>query len=561
MEDRQIRLSFSGRDALWLLFVGVLSSAWSLSAGREIGATFDEPTHLLEGVKSWRSGSNKQLMTWGAMPLPIDVQTLPIYLWERYRGEPFDTIAQQDELLPVMRATTMLFWWLLLTMLYRWAKLLGGNWAARIATAGVATDPNLLGHASLGTTDIALVSMVLLSTFYFYIGRESGWLWRVVVPGLLYGLALSTKASALPYVPLLCLIFGMHRLIEMGQINSWKPVALWYSTIRLRWDLFYMMLIGAVVVVGYCGCDWTTEPTFIDWIDKQPEGFWKETLTPISRNLKIFPNAGEGLIQQIKHNMRGHHGSFIAGVWHPKSVWYYFPVALSIKLPESTLILLVLTLLLGGRSFLSNPAGAAALVLLIFSLSTKVQIGVRLVFPCVMFAWIAMGSVCIGLSGWRRLVLQCAAMLAILNSAYASFSVWPDGLLYANKIWGGPERVDDWLTDSNCDWGQGLPQLKTWWEQNEKPTLHVWYYGIDKNILMHPMQVYPINTLDKPSMQAVKDHVGEGCLAVSASLLNACPDRRPETLEFIASLKNLKPVGRTSTFRIYRFRSEPSARK
>ena len=42
MEDRQIRLSFSWRDALWLLFVGVLSSAWVLSAGREIGATFDE---------------------------------------------------------------------------------------------------------------------------------------------------------------------------------------------------------------------------------------------------------------------------------------------------------------------------------------------------------------------------------------------------------------------------------------------------------------------------------------------------------------------------------------
>ena len=544
-------------DWLWLMLVGAISSLWCLSAAQQLGATFDEPTHLLEGLKSWNTGSNKQLMTWGAMPLPIDLQTLPVYLWERFQGVRFNTIEQQDRLLPIVRATTLLFWWLLLWIVYRWGLLLGGRWAARIALLGLASDPNLLGHASLATTDIALLAMVLLSSYAFAAGREADWRRRVLLPGVLYGLALATKASALPYVPQLAVVFGLHHIVHTGQLTSWRPLAIWRQTLRLRWDLVYMMLIGAVVLFTYVGSDWTTEPTFIEWVQKQPESSWKPTLLNIAENLKIFPNAGEGLVQQIKHNARGHHGSFVAGVWHEKAVWYYFPVALSIKLPETTLLLLAAVLLLRGRQFLGNAASWAVILLLLFSLTTRVQIGVRLVFPLIAFTWIALGVVCAANgsgASWSRRLLQLLAGAAILNSSLAAIQVWPDGLRYANRIWGGPDRVDQWLTDSNCDWGQGLPPLQQWWETHDQPPLHVWYYGIDSKILKHPFRWYPINTLPNPSLQGVKDQVGSGCLAVSVSLLNACPDRRPETLAIVDYLNQLEPIGRTSTFRIYRFR-------
>src|SRR5262245_43136482 len=88
-------------DAAWLLAVGLATTAWCASALPRLGATFDEPAHLAIALKSWHTGSIKQQMTWGAMPLPLDVQTLPIYLWEKQRGQPFDVAVDFPRLLPI----------------------------------------------------------------------------------------------------------------------------------------------------------------------------------------------------------------------------------------------------------------------------------------------------------------------------------------------------------------------------------------------------------------------------------------------------------------------------
>jgi hypothetical protein len=50
----------------------------------------------------------------------------------------------------------------------------------------------------------------------------------------------------------------------------------------------------------------------------------------------------------------------------------------------------------------------------------------------------------------------------------------------------------------------------------------------------------------------VAEVVGDGYLAVSVSLLYACPDRKPETLAVVEWLRTLEPVGRTRTFVIFK---------
>ena len=37
--------------------------------------------------------------------------------------------------------------------------------------------------------------------------------------------------------------------------------------------------------------------------------------------------------------------------------------------------------------------------------------------------------------------------------------VWPNGLCFANQMFGGPSKTCEYLSDSSCDWGQGLPEL------------------------------------------------------------------------------------------------------
>ena len=58
----------------------------------------------------------------------------------------------------------------------------------------------------------------------------------------------------------------------------------------------------------------------------------------IAEHLRIFTNAGQGLVKQIQHNIRGH-SVFLLGEARPRAFWYYFPVALSIKMTLTALLL------------------------------------------------------------------------------------------------------------------------------------------------------------------------------------------------------------------------------
>src|SRR5262245_40400516 len=107
------RPSRSGRvyDWFWFFAWGIASSLWCWTAAHELGATFDEPIYLRRGLDVWRTGSHQGLLQLGTMPLPIDVATLPLYLWERWRGTPFDPVRDIAQLLPWARAGTLVFWW------------------------------------------------------------------------------------------------------------------------------------------------------------------------------------------------------------------------------------------------------------------------------------------------------------------------------------------------------------------------------------------------------------------------------------------------------------------
>src|SRR5262249_18725842 len=150
-------------------------------------------------------GSNFDFMREGTMPLPVDVQYLPIHIWERSRGAQFNVENPNDfhTILPYARAMTQLFWWLLLTYAMLLGRTFGGPWAGRFAVVLCATEPSFLGQACLALTDIAVTAMVLVFTYHYYHSRDADRWRRWVVPGVLYGLAMAAKASALTFIPLI----------------------------------------------------------------------------------------------------------------------------------------------------------------------------------------------------------------------------------------------------------------------------------------------------------------------------------------------------------------------
>ena len=548
-------------DAVWLLAFALASSAWCLLAAPRLSATFDEPLYLNAGLTSWRTGSNKLLMSAGTMPLPVDVQTLPLYLWERQRGTPWDVTADMSTILPVARAANLAFWWLLLVYTMRLGRTFGGAWGGRLAVALVACEPNFLAHASLATTDIAVTACMMGFLYHAHHGLGHGWKRRVLVPGLWFGLATLAKASGMVFGVQAYIVLCLCHLAKTGALapptgaSRWRRVVhIWHAGYASRKDMAQLMLIGFTLVFAYTGSDWGTERTFVEWAETLPDGTLKSAMHPLSRNLTIFPNAGEALMQQVKHNLRGQ-GTFLRGEWHERAHWSYFPVALSMKTPEPVIALLLVALMLHPGRLLS-PLGWVALVLLAFSLNCRVQIGVRFMFTLMAVASIvlAAGIANAWTDGAKRSVPRgfVAFMLAAL--AVTSVWTWPDGLSYFNQIWGGPREGYKLLHDSNTDWGQGLPELRDWHRANGEPPLGLWYYGTDPSFAAPPFRPVPLHVLPVTGGDDVKRHAGRGLLAVSVAFVSGDPGMTPSWRAAGEWLRTQKPVGRTTTFFVYELR-------
>ncbi|QJW97594.1 ArnT family glycosyltransferase [Frigoriglobus tundricola] len=555
-------------DAVWLLVFGLASSAWCLTAATRLGATFDEPLYVKAGLVNWRTGSNKLLMRAGTMPLPVDVQTLPAYLWERHRGQPFDPVADLDTVLPVCRAANLVFWWLLLVYTMRLGRTFGGAWGGRLAVALVACDPNLLGHAALATTDIALLASMMVFIYHFHHNYQpdAGWTRRVLFPGVLYGLALATKASAMAFVPQAMLVLGLWSLARAGVLTPpagsslrEKGVHLWHATYQLRKDIFVIGLIGFITVFVYCGSDWGTEPTFIKWADGLPEGDLKRVMTPVSRDLKIFTNAGEGLLHQIKHNFRGH-GTYLLGRWYDRATPAYFPLALSMKVPLPAIVLLLAALVVHPRRLLLPTAGVA-LILFAFLPNCRVQIGIRFVFTLMVLTYItAAAAVARGWADQRTgasaRVVPRALVGALLAALVATAAwVWPNGLSYFNQAWGGSETGRFLLHDSNYDWGQGVPELRAWNDaHNDGRPLSVWYFGSDPAVSRPPLEAVHLSVLPLRSADDAVTYCPTKYLAVSVSHFSNNPAPFPQHKARLEWARGQTPVARTTYFLIYQLR-------
>lgn len=541
------------RNVLWLLVCGVLSSVWCRTAGRQIGATFDEPVYITRGLEGWRTGSHHGLLRLGTMPLPADVQTLPLYLVERVRGTPWDLDADFSALLAAARATNLVFWWLLLIYGWRIGRSLAGDWGGRLAVAALACEPNLLAHAALATTDVAVTACLMMFAYHYRAGAGAGAVRRVVLPGLCFGVALLAKASALVFAPLImlaCFVAGEYR----GVRPTWPEVRSFVL------DGLKIGVLGFVVMTVLCGCDWQPLPSFAAWARQLPDSGTKTAMAWIAEHLCIFSNGPEAVVRQIKHNATGH-GTFLLGEARMGAFWYYFPVVATIKLTVP-LLLAPLVLLVVRPSALRNWACAVAIVLFAFSLTYRVQIGIRLLLPCVAFAVVGLSAAAVRASveasARRGLIIRGASAAAIGWACIACLAVWPHGLCYVNEFWGGRHDGYRLVGDSNYDWGQGLPELARWSTRHDIPGLDVWYFGTDPRVKQSPLHELPLHGLPVQSPEQLRERLAGRYLAVGTSIVYGHGLTEAHR-QAAAYLRTLTPVGRTTTFLIYDFKHLPAS--
>jgi hypothetical protein len=545
-------------NGTWLLLWAVAGSVWCVSASSRLSPTFDEPTYVRLGLESWRTGSSGRLLDLGTMPLPTHLDTLPLYLAERWRGQPFDPEGDLDRLLPVARLGTLPFFWLLL--LYGWltARQVAGDWGGRLAVVLLACDPNLLAHAALATSDVPVTACLLALLYHFHKGRGAGWWRRVGLPACWFAVAVLCKASGMMFGVVGMLAIGMGS--RDGEAVGWRA---WLPGRGLRRDLGQILALSLTAVFVYCGTDGRPSPSFVAWARGLPAGRGHAALVWLAEHLRVFSNAGMALARQVRHNIQGH-GVYLLGQVAPRSFWYYFPVALSIKCPVPLLALPLAVAGLCPRALRSWPCRVAA-VLLVFTLLCRVQIGIRLVLPLIAVAAVGLGAaLAVGAAalptGNRRRVLLGAGVLGVAWTGLASARVWPDGLCYTNELWGGTAGGYRLLSDSNYDWGQGLKELAEWKARHGEPDLEVLPYSTGTTLERLHLHRLDLGEFDGRTTAEARVRLRGRTVAVGTSVLHGSFDEFPYIKPIVTCLRPETPVGRTSTFLIYRL-PEAEARR
>jgi hypothetical protein len=541
-------------DVAWFLLLFACSACWCVLGAGEIGPTFDEPIYIEKGVERIHTGKIGGLMKLGTMPLPVDVQMFPVRVFEWWRGQAFDGVADLQELLPLARAANLLFWGVLLLYVMLAARSLAGPWAGRLAVLLLALEPTFLAHASLATTDVSVAACVLAFAYHFWQGRDEGWVWRVGVPGLWLGLAALAKASG-PVFAVLCM-FAIELQRRWGfrpRERGALPPRSWFVR-----DFFQIALLGAAVTFLYCGSDRQPQPDALRWAEKQPEGWSRYAALTVVHTARIFPTAADGFIRQVTHNARGH-GAYLLGFSSPSAIWWYFPVAVTIKFTVP-LLLLAAAVSLFARRQMGNAALAAAGALLLFSFACRVQIGVRFMLPLVALAIAGLSAAIVRAieeAPQLRPVWAVGLTMALVWCGLSAWSAWPDGLGYINELYGGRKGGEWAVSDSNLDWGQGVPELQQWAADEDVSKVALWYYGADPAAAQPPFE--PVR-LHEGEVDANFRALEGRWLAVSACLVWG-PPLSPEVVKVRERLAGMKPAARTRTFVLYYFPRGEVARR
>ena len=237
-----------------------------------------------------------------------------------------------------------------------------------------------------------------------------------------------------------------------------------------------------------------TEPSF-DLADGSPNTHEVINLSPgpvshlveFFRGHRLLPEAylyGLALVDRYSRSRL----AYFNGDYRNTGWFSFFPVAFAIKttLPALGLtfagFLCLVQLARSGR--FQKIYGLTPLLVLIivygsYSLLSHLAIGQRHLLPLYPVLFILAGAVAHELPRHRKRLLIGALTATILLHAFASLRIRPSYLAYFNVLMGGPSQGHRVFVDSSLDWGQDLPGLKTWLNQNttENDSVFLSYFG------------------------------------------------------------------------------------
>ena len=388
-----------------------------------------------------------------------------------------------------------------------WVKSRWGPGGALLALAVFVFDPNFLGHGHLINTDVPLAAMMLTTIWFadrYFRQPNRG---RLITLGLVTGVLLVTKFSAIIIVPLL-LVFGLIKIWRDRPVYNWR-----------KFGQLVAAVAGLSLIVIWVSYGFQVAPLDIGH---------RFNLPPAIINLRV-PAASywQGLRDVVVHNETGH-GNYFNGQNSDTGSIEYFPEAFILKTPILTVALLLIWIVTGlitmikqrvWRNWREVPFaawlfGLPPLIYFAFAMYSNLNIGLRHIFPVYPFLFLAVGS--LSTLAWPKRVEIRQTLIASLTiiPIVVAIRAWPNTIGYYNALAGGTRGGYRYLLDSNLDWGQDYWRLRNFLDQKKFPLIQVALFGSTPIPAIFPEATRPV--LNDDLAKGIKP---SGVLVVSANVL------------------------------------------
>jgi dolichyl-phosphate-mannose-protein mannosyltransferase/tetratricopeptide repeat protein len=458
-----------------------------LSVRRE-SQTWDEGNHIFAGYMSWIRadfGLNpehppmlKLLATAPLLSLPLKVpEAQDRYFKEAafLGGKDFLYQNDADRILLRTRLAAATLTLLLALLVFLATKEMFGTGAAFIALALLAFEPNLLAHGALVTTDAGFSCFMFATVYAFYRYVKDPSVWRVVIVGVLAGLAIAVKHTGFLVLLILLLLaiceLVRHRIVAKG--SSEAATGSGKLALKFAASLVAVTVIAVAVLWSFYGFRFQARPNGSQL--NPPLAEYVQGLKPREALIVSTMARWHVLPESYLYGLADvrltadYYTSYVLGKIYAHGVWFYFPVAFVIKSTLGFLALLLLAVAAIATRRLNCWREILFLVIppifyLLVAASGGMNIGVRHILPLYVFL-----SVLIGGAAWaliqRNPRWAYAVLALLLLHAVSSLRTFPSYMAYSNELWGGSSNTYKYLTDSNVDWGQQLKSTKQYLDQ------------------------------------------------------------------------------------------------
>jgi 4-amino-4-deoxy-L-arabinose transferase-like glycosyltransferase len=421
-----------------------------------------------------------------------------------------------------------------------WARRHFGVGPALFAVFLFAADPNFLANGRYIKNDVGASLMIFAATmiwgdYLMHPTRKRLWL-----SGLVVGLALATKNSALILWPAMLLLYVLHRWQQRRPFAAMECVRSLGTAAIIAFAVIFLVYGFEVTPAG-------SSPQFAMRIF--PAASWLKHV-PVPA-LGYFRGIGNLGLRQAGSALEV---SYLLGRQSASGWWYMTPVAFAVKTPLAELALFGMVLAVVARRlrtlrlremdfrwllFLVTPVCYLAAALLAHS-----NVGERHLLPLYPFLFVFSAGVLLAapVPKWRWAGVAACGLLLIVETGF----VHPHYLAFFNALAGGPAGGREYLVDSNLDWGQDVGNLKRYMDEHRIPGVCISYYG------WADLDYYGIRHRELPD---VRDSVTADQLdcvaAISATNLAVYPDR-------FAGLAQLEPDARIGySIYVYDLRRRP----